>query len=50
MLSSALTHDYGMEREREGSLNFVFIGDGRVEHKKERDQMSWGKLSQETGT
>jgi len=32
-------------REREGRLNFVFIGDGRVEHKKERDQRRWGKSS-----
>jgi len=32
-------------RDREGRLNFVFLGDGRVEHKKERDQRRWGKLS-----
>jgi hypothetical protein len=25
-------------RDKEGLLNFVFLGDGRVEHKKERDQ------------
>jgi hypothetical protein len=24
-------------RDREGWLNFEFLGDGRVEHKKERD-------------
>jgi len=37
-------------RDREGWLNFVFLGDGRVEHKKERDQRRWGKSSRETGT
>ena len=29
---------------------FVLLGDGRVEHKKERDQGRWGKSSWETGT
>jgi len=29
-------------RDREGSLNFVFLGDGSVEDKKERDEMRWG--------
>jgi len=29
-------------RDREGWLSFVFLGDGRVEHKKERDQRRWG--------
>jgi len=28
---------------REGSLNFIFLGDIRVEDKKERDQRRWGK-------
>jgi len=37
-------------RDREGWLNFVFLGDDRVEHKKERDQRRWGKSSWETGT
>jgi len=37
-------------RDREGWLNFVFLGDGGVEHKKERDQRRWGKSSWETGT
>jgi len=37
-------------RDREGWLNFVFLGDGRVEHKKERDQRRWGKSSWGTGT
>jgi len=32
-------------RDGEGSVNFVFLGDGRVEHKKERDQRRWGKSS-----
>jgi len=36
--------------DREGWLNFVFLGDGGVEHKKERDQRRWGKSSWETGT
>jgi len=34
-------------RDREGWLNFVFLGDGRVEHKKVSDR---GKSSWETGT
>jgi hypothetical protein len=32
-------------RDREGLLNFVFSGDGRVEHKKEGYQRRWGKSS-----
>ena len=36
--------------DREGWLNFMYFGDGRVEHKKERDQWRWGKSSWETGT
>ena len=35
-------------RDREGWLDFVFLGDGRVEHKQERDQKRWGKLLWET--
>jgi len=27
----------------------MFLGDGRVEHKKERDQGRWGKSSEELG-
>jgi len=37
-------------REREGWLNFVFLGDGRVQDEKERDEKRWGKSSRETGT
>jgi len=29
-------------RDREGSLNFVFLGDGRLEDEKERDERRWG--------
>jgi len=32
-------------RDREGRLDFMFLGDGRVEHKKERYQRRWGKTS-----
>jgi hypothetical protein len=32
------------ENERDG-LNFMFLGDGRVEDKKKRDEWSWGKSS-----
>jgi len=32
-------------RHREGSLNFVFSGDGRVEDEKERDKKRCGKSS-----
>jgi hypothetical protein len=31
--------------DREGRLNFMFLGDGRVEDKKERDERVWGKSS-----
>jgi len=37
-------------REREVWLNFVFLGDGRGEDKKERDEKRWGKSSWKTGT
>ena len=37
-------------RDREGWLNFLFLGDGRVEDEKERDGRRWGKCSWETGT
>jgi hypothetical protein len=30
-------------RDREGSLKFVFFGDGRVEDEKERHEKRWGK-------
>jgi len=29
--------------DREGGLNIVFLGDSRVEDKKERDEKRWGK-------
>jgi hypothetical protein len=32
-------------RDREGWLNFVFLGNGRIENKKERDERLWGKSS-----
>jgi hypothetical protein len=32
-------------RDREGSLNFVFIGDGRVEDKKGSAERRWGRSS-----
>jgi len=32
-------------RDKEGPLNFVFLVDGRVEDKKERDERRWGKSS-----
>jgi hypothetical protein len=31
--------------DREGSLNFMFLADGRVEDEKERDERIWGKSS-----
>jgi len=31
--------------DREGELNFVFLGDGRVEDEKERHGRIWGKSS-----
>jgi len=37
-------------RDREGILNFVFLGDGTIEDKKERDETVWGKPSSGTGT
>jgi hypothetical protein len=37
-------------REREGWLNIVFLGDGRVENYKERDMRGQGKSSRVTGT
>jgi len=37
-------------RDTEGWLNLVLLGDGRVEHKKERDQRRWGKSSWEPRT
>jgi len=37
-------------RNRERWLNFVFLGDGRIEDVKERYEMRWGKSSWETGT
>jgi len=30
-------------RDREGRLNFMFFGDGRVEDEKEIVQRRWGK-------
>jgi len=30
-------------RDREGLLNFEFLGDGRVEDEKERDERRWNK-------
>jgi hypothetical protein len=32
-------------RDREESLNFVFLDDGRIEDKKERDERVRGKSS-----
>jgi len=32
-------------RDRERGLNFMFIYDGRVEDKKERDGKRWGNSS-----
>jgi hypothetical protein len=32
-------------RDREGSLNFVFLGDGRIEDRKERDERVRGNSS-----
>jgi len=32
-------------RDREGSLNFVFLVDVRVEDKKEKHERRWGKSS-----
>jgi len=37
-------------RDREGFLNFVISGDGRVEDEEESDEKRWGKSSRETGT
>jgi hypothetical protein len=37
MLYLVLTLDYSMERWK-GMLNFVFLGDGRIEDTKERDE------------
>ena len=37
-------------RAREGWLNFVFLGDGRLDDKKEGDKRRWGKSSWESGT
>jgi len=48
MLYSVLTLDHDMERER--LHNFMFLGDGRIEDKKERDERVQGKSSGETGT
>jgi len=36
-------------RDREGWCYYVFLGDGRVEDNKERDDRSWGKSFWETG-
>jgi len=30
-------------RDTEGRLNFVLLGDSRVEDEKERDEKRWGK-------
>jgi len=30
-------------RDREGYFNFLFLGDGRVEDEKERDEKRWGE-------
>ena len=32
-------------RDRERALDFVFLGDGRVEDEKERDERRWEKIS-----
>jgi len=32
-------------RDREGLLNFMFLGDGRIEDEKERDGKRWDKSS-----
>jgi hypothetical protein len=32
-------------RDREGSLNYVILGDGRIENQKESDERVWGKSS-----
>ena len=37
-------------RDREGWLNFMYLGGGRVADEKERDEWRWGKSSSETGT
>ena len=37
-------------RDREGWLNFVFLGDGRVEDETERDDRRWRNTSWEIGT
>jgi len=36
-------------RHREGWFKFVFLGDGRVEDEKERDERRWGKNHQKLG-
>jgi len=36
-------------RHRDGRLNFVFLGDGRVEHANEHDERAFGKSSYKTG-
>jgi len=30
-------------RDKEGWLNFMFLGDGRVEDEKQWDRKKWGK-------
>jgi len=32
-------------RDRERCLNFVFLGDGKLEDEKERDDRRWGKAA-----
>jgi hypothetical protein len=44
MLYSELTLHHGMER-LEGVNYFVFLGNGRIEDKKERDKLVWEKSS-----
>jgi len=48
-VSSVNSRSWHGEIERDG-LNFVFLGDGRVEDEKERDERGWEKSSCETGT
>jgi len=36
--------------DREGGLNFLILGDGRVVEEKEREEKRWGKSTLETRT
>jgi hypothetical protein len=47
ILHSMLTIDHGMQRYR-GMVNFVFLGEGRVQVEKETDGGRWDKSSEES--